>query len=414
MPDVADILEEGLPPERLGLLRAAGVASSARGVGLYLVGGAVRDILMRQRPLDLDLAAVGATLGSVEALAADLGGRIAATSQFHTYKVEIKGTTVDLAMARRESYASPGALPTVEPGSIEQDLARRDFSINAAAVSLERGTWGRLLDPHRGQQDIADRQLRVLHGESFRDDATRILRAIRYSCRLGFRVEETTHQLMARDLPYLDTIGGDRVRHELQRIAEEDSATSMLGQAVRLDVMKAVYPSMDPEPGLMERLQAADLGTGPERGRLFFALLAYTVPSRSIEGLIARLGLSASMARVVRDVGVVRACLVGLREPQLRWSRVNLLMGPCDATAVRACAMAVDDPEVARRLETYLVEKRPVRTLLGGDDLIRLGVSRSPEVGRILDDLLAARLDGLLSSSQDEEAFVKDRLESTS
>ena len=181
-------IERYLAPAQLDLLRRASDSASQHGVALYLVGGSVRDMLLGVRPADLDLVAEAATTEFASQLAMDVGGEVVARSQFQTSKLVVGDMQIDVAMARTETYARPGALPAVSPGSIQEDLKRRDFSANAIAVSLDAGDWGRLLDPLGGARDLELRQIRVLHAGSFVDDATRILRAVRYATRLGFPV----------------------------------------------------------------------------------------------------------------------------------------------------------------------------------------------------------------------------------
>ena len=227
MSSIADQLERRLAPDRLHLLRRAAAIAARRGARLYLVGGAVRDVLLGGSPTDLDVVADGAFAGLPDALASGLGGRVIARSQFDTAKLAVDDLTLDLARARTESYARPGALPDVRPGTMREDLTRRDFSVNAMAFSLTEGDWGVLLDPHGGAADLRARLIRVLHPGSFVDDATRILRAVRYAGRLGFEIESATRGLLERDLRRLDTISGDRLRRELALLLAEDEVAHL-------------------------------------------------------------------------------------------------------------------------------------------------------------------------------------------
>ncbi|MCH7746149.1 MAG: hypothetical protein IIC84_08765, partial [Chloroflexi bacterium] len=178
MPNAAPILNDRLSPVQTRLLERAGRVSSQHGVALYLVGGAVRDAMLGRQTIDLDLSMVSADPAFASVLAHGLNGQVVASSRFGTSKLQIGGIVIDLAMARSETYAHPGALPSVAPGSIDEDLARRDFSINAMAVSLSPDSWGDLLDPFDGRRDLQRRLIKVLHPGSFVDDATRILRAV--------------------------------------------------------------------------------------------------------------------------------------------------------------------------------------------------------------------------------------------
>ena len=410
MTDVAPILEQRLHPAQLRPLRAASDFAQRQGVELYLVGGAVRDLLLGQTAIDLDLSVVGSGPDFSTDLTRELGGEVASHSQFGTSKVELGDATIDLAMARSESYSRPGALPTVAPGSIESDLARRDFSINALAVSLMPDSWGQLLDPHGGESDIRAGAIRVLHDGSFRDDATRVLRAIRYARRLGFSLESATEKLMARDVHYLETISGERVRNEVRRIFSEQQAASMLDMAQRLGVLSAIYPPLGLDEPLLAKLELVPPGAADERELLFLALLAWSMPSDSHSGFITRLAMDTQWAAVVRDTGSVRDAFPELGTADLRASQLRDLLLPYDLNAVMACAMATGDRLVAERLELYHRELRHVRPSLDGNDLIALGVPQGPTVGRLLAELMAGRLDGLLTSREDEQELVLRRV----
>src|SRR5215207_1049622 len=184
---------------------------------VYLVGGAVRDLLLGRPRADVDLVVVG----DAAALAERLGGAAAEHERFGTVKVEVEGHEIDIATARSESYPTPGALPVVAPADdIEADLGRRDFTINAMAIPIDGEA--RLVDPHGGEGDLKEGVLRVLHPRSFEDDPTRAIRAARYAARLNFRLEPETEKLLrATDL---STVSADRRRAELERLAGEGSA----------------------------------------------------------------------------------------------------------------------------------------------------------------------------------------------
>ena len=411
MSNVAPIMERRLAPSQLHTLRLAFSASERHGVEPFLVGGTVRDLLLGGQPADLDLSVVGGTPEFVDALAHELDAQIVARSQFGTSKLKIGDTVIDLATARKESYAHPGALPTVSPGSIQEDLARRDFSINAMAVSLSSQMWGDLLDPFNGQRDLQDGLIRVLHAGSFVDDATRILRAIRYAQRLGFRLEPATEELIRRDLIHLDNIKGDRIRHELERIFCEQRVAPILEAARELGVLTAIYPPLTVGDSMLAKLQKVGPAPANENALLCISLLAFSLPTGDEAGLIARLNMDTRWAKVVRDTVSIRDVSHELNSPRLRPSQLYYLLDGLDAMAIRGCAIATDEPLVAQRLGLYQEELRHVKPYLNGDDLIALGVPEGPMVGKLLAEILSARLDGLLSSVEEERQFVTRRLE---
>src|SRR3972149_4491725 len=216
--EILSFLEKKWPPRLWDLVKGAGEAAWGRGMALFLVGGAVRDVLLGRPSLDLDLVAEGSALE----LLSSLGWEGARTyPRFGTAKLEGKGWTLDLASARREVYPRPGALPRVTQGSLNEDLWRRDFTINAMAVALAPPSLGELVDPFDGRADLEAGLLRVLHPKSFQAEATRMLRGVRYAGRFGFRLEGETERLLRRDLAHLDAISGGRLRRELGHILRE-------------------------------------------------------------------------------------------------------------------------------------------------------------------------------------------------
>ena len=245
-------------------------------VPIYLVGGAVRDLLMDKPVVDLDITVERDASAVAHALAAKLSGRVVYRSQFGTFKVEMTGESVDLVTSRRETYRRPGALPTVSPSSIDDDLQRRDFTINAMALRLAPEPVV-ILDPCKGQDDIRSRTIRVLHDGSFRDDATRMLRAIRYEQRLSFRLSHETEALLMSSVSYLDTISGDRLRREMSIIFKEEKASTILLRAARLGLLAALYRHLPSEEELERRLSAIQASAHTGNPRSYLALLAGTM-----------------------------------------------------------------------------------------------------------------------------------------
>ena len=415
MSNVASTLDQFLTPSQLRLARLAGEESERVQADLFLAGGTVRDLFLGAAPHDLDLSFVGDPDDVPSRIAPALDARIVARSQFGTFKLEIgkldaEREVIDVAMARRETYEHPGALPTVAPGSIDDDLARRDFSINAMAVGLTPAAWGELLDPFGGRDDVNSRVVRVLHAESFVDDPTRILRAVRYAARLGYRLDADTEGLIHRDLEYVRTLSGDRVRHELERIFREDRAMSVLELAQGLGVLRAIYPPLALIDTIRDRLREIHVEQTVENDLVLLSALTGGVPGAELAGLIARLNMSARWAGVVRDTGSVRDAFQHLAAPGIRPSRLHALLRKMDPAAIEGSILITDDPVVVESLGRFQSELRAVETLLDGDDLLALGLEEGPLVGQLLDDLLAAKLDGQLVTAEDEREFVIRRI----
>ncbi len=348
-------LVEALP----GIEALRGIAEI---VPAYLVGGAVRDLLLGIEGVDLDLAIEG----DLEALAGAPGFEIEREGLFLTGRLELGKLKIDVARTRAESYPQPGALPEVRPAPIAEDLARRDFTVNAMAFPLAAD--GELLDPHGGLGDLRAGMLRVLHDRSFIDDPTRALRAARYAARFGFELEAGTARLLAA--ADLSTVSDDRVQGELRRIAaEEDPA-----QAFRLIVDWELMPALDPEAPRRVAEVTRVASTPPwERwaDRELAVELAIVRPLPQIRELVS--------ATPERPSDAVR-----LAEP---WDPAQLLVARAQG---------------AEWLDRYAEEWRHVRLEITGEDLIADGIPEGPAIGRGLEAALSGKLDGELSGRDEE------------
>jgi len=369
----------------------------------YLVGGPVRDRLLGIPATDLDITVVGDAPRMAERLASQFGGRLTVHHRFGTATVDAAGVTIDLVTARRETYRSAGALPDVQPGDIEDDLARRDFTINAMAIPVA-GHESDLVDLHGGKRDLAAGLVRVLHELSFRDDPTRMLRAVRYAARFEFDIEPETADLMASALASgaMSTLTGDRLRHELARILQEPDPAATLRRADEAGVLRAIHPS----------LSAAHLpatSAMPHGPLTWVAALAWPLSAAEAGSLTARLNAPSDWERVISDAVRVRRLSPQLSDPRtdaVRPSEVCGLLDGLAPDALRAAMMLAPTP-AANRIDRYLGEWWTVAPRLRGDDVLALGVPAGPAVGEALRALRRARLDGVTRSRADEEEMAR-------
>jgi tRNA nucleotidyltransferase (CCA-adding enzyme) len=382
-------------------------AACRRGLSLYLVGGSVRDLFLERPNLDVDLVAEGDTAALAEEVAATVGARLVVHSRFGTASLHSPDIRLDLARAREERYERPGALPTVRSADIESDLARRDFTVNAMALGLAGAAAGRLLDPHDGQRDLAARRLRVLHDRSFQDDATRILRGLRYEGRLALRLEAATRRLLVRDLSCLNTISGPRLRRELLAILADERPDPILARAQTLGVLAALHPALSFDHWRAAAFEAARRRAVAPLAEVYLCLLAFGAPADQVEDAIRRLALHGAWERGLRDVLRLREEAPRLAEPGLRPSQAAAILEPLAAAAVAACALLEARATVRRRLWQYLERWRYQRPALRGRDLQALGVDPGPLMGQLLTRLRAARLDGEVRTREDEVALVR-------
>ena len=330
----------------------------------YLVGGAVRDLLLGHPRTDVDLVVEG----DAAALAERLGGASAEHERFGTAKAEVDGHEVDVASARTEAYPEPGALPVISPAEgIEQDLARRDFTVNAMAIPLQGEV--RLIDPHGGEDDLERGLLRVLHDRSFVDDPTRAIRAARYAARFRFALEPHTEQLLRR--ADLTTVSADRRRAELERLAAEERACEgfeLIGEWGLIDLRPNGLQLMEAVGELLKTPHWAEV-VPRER-----ALVAAALGPPGAEEVLA------SMWAPSPGEGVETA---ERRDP------VELAL---------ARAMGAD------WLDRYLTSWRKIELEIDGDDLIAAGIEQGPAIGRGLRAARHKKLEGEIRGRDEELA----------
>jgi len=214
-----------LNAKSLALVRSIGDLAQGQGMAAYLVGGSVRDLMLKQLNIDLDITVEGQGMRLAERFAAGYHGT--AVTRYPAFKTATvlltDGTLIDFATARSETYVQGGAFPAVAPSGIKEDLFRRDFTVNAMAIAINPKKWGKVTDPFHGMADLRAKRIRVLHEKSFLDDPTRILRAARFKARLGFRIEAKTLKLLksAIKIKVLDTIKPQRYLKDFNKILKE-------------------------------------------------------------------------------------------------------------------------------------------------------------------------------------------------
>ena len=405
--DLSRQIEEYLPRPLLKLVKQISRQGAKLDQKVYLVGGVVRDLLLGYPNFDLDLVVEGDAVKLAQQVTETGQARLLAHKRFGTAKLKYDDFTLDLATARKETYARPGALPAVTPGTLIDDLIRRDFSINAMAMSLTTDNYGQLIDPYQGKNDLEHRLIRVLHSRSFSDDATRILRGVRYEQRFGFEFEAQTADLLERDIPMLDTISGDRIRHELELILKEQRPERAIERLGELGVLARINSSLKGDGWIADKFdRARRLKKPAQLPSLFFCLLIHSFDEKDIEQLLVRLNIPAKLSRAMSDTVRLKTRLPLLDKPSLKPSEVYYLLTEYEPLAIQTDAIATESPTVRRSLQLFLTKLRYVRTALDGEDLKKLGVSPGPEMGRVLRMLHKAKLDGEVCTRADEKKLA--------
>jgi tRNA nucleotidyltransferase (CCA-adding enzyme) len=460
-------LETALPAARLALLQAVAEQAHRQHAALYIVGGFVRDLMLDRPSLDFDLVVEGDAILLARSMAEKYGGKVTSHTRFGTAKwfvAEVRASltgslerqthreeavlhsgaldgqaftpadlpdTLDFITARTEFYPHPTALPMVERGSIKLDLHRRDFTINTLALRLDGSHYGELHDYWGGLADLHQGIVRCLHSLSFVDDPTRMLRAVRFEQRFGFRIEVRTLQLIHEARTLLDRTSGDRIRHELDHILEEAQTSSMLARLDELKLLQSIHPDLHWDTWLQEKTRLVknlDLENewqhwaDPElaenrlnqeslpqlRRQLFYILWLIRLPQKTVEEAAARLKFSRNTANSILSAWKLRRELPEL--VKLRPSQVVGRLEEVSDLAMYAVYQAVDDSSERELLERYSREWRKQLPITTGHDLLARGLSSGPEFRTILTMLRDAWLDGKISSVEEEKGFLEEIL----
>jgi tRNA nucleotidyltransferase (CCA-adding enzyme) len=364
----------------------------------------------------VDIAVEGDAIALASRLGEELGGRCRRHEQFGTAVVLYgEGEHIDVVTARSEVYAAPGVLPAVEPGTITDDLRRRDFTINAMAASLKAADFGRLVDPFGGRTDLEAGVIRVLHERSFIDDPTRIFRAIRYENRYGFRLDDGSASLAraAVEAGLVGELSGARVRDELVALLTEEEIEHSIRRLAELGADRAVNPHLaaDEEAvrlALRLRGLKGELHVEAPDWRLRLAVLARRMPADELAGWLEHLKLRRRDAEQIESAVALAPQLVErLSGAEPDPAEIVALAEPHAPDAPLFALALADVPA----LRDYFTRLRTIRLDIDGNDLAALGLGESPQVGEVLQELRRRKLRGELETRDAELAAARELID---
>ncbi len=408
-------------------LEAAELADS-QGWTLYLVGGCVRDLLLGAGHVDVDLVVEGDAMAFACRCARTFGGRCVTHRRFGTATLEAPdGLKVDMATTRRETYERPGALPRVERGTIRDDLLRRDFTINAMAMALNKASFARLIDFCGGENDLRRRRIRVLHPNSFIDDPTRIVRAVRFEERLGFRCERRTAQWLRAAVAKkaLFTVGKHRLRDELVLLFQEPRPFGYLRRLYDTARYGYISPRLRFHRVWRRRFDRAAEAMrwfeerSAHRRRLeahavFMSLFFFVLPVKELEAVCRAFAFRRSESEHIltlrRQAQRIKKIL---SRKEVRSSVVYRALEPLSYEVILSLLALFDNKHLCRHIEDFFLFFNGQRIHLGGQDLRAMGLEPGPDYRCILDKLLLARLDGRIKTKEEEVAWARRFMEKT-
>lgn len=405
------------------MLERIGREADRRGLRAYAVGGFVRDLILRRVNLDLDVVVEGQVAAMAKSLARALGARLTLYSQFGTATLVFPdGRRVDLAMARVEEYPQPGALPVVRPGSIRDDLFRRDFTINAMAMEINKKNFGQLVDLYNGWKDLHEKKIRVLHRQSFIDDPTRVLRAVRFEQRFRFKMDAATLKLLKAALTHgaVARVKPERYFDEFRKILKEQEPVPALLRLSRLgglDFFKTGYVlNARMLAGIQRQIKIISRNSIYKKKDwyyVYFMALAGSLPLAQQQSVFARFNLTREERNGLQSLAIVEQTVAALRSPRLKSSQVYQILRPLDPETICFIRATTSVNIVALHIDSFFLKLNSVRTDIDGDDLRKLGLNEGKEIGQILARLLYAKLDrpslDRRAQRRMAEQFIKDQ-----
>jgi len=418
---------QGIPPEQKALLQLVSDAAAARSLPVYIVGGFVRDLFLARPTSDLDLVVVGDAIPFARSLAAQFGGKVTVHARFGTAQwflpeallkqgpVPVSSTPVpvvlDLISARSETYPHAAVLPTVRRASLDEDLRRRDFTINTLALRLDGDHFGEVRDNLNALQDLHTGVVRVLHPASFTDDPTRIFRAVRYEQRYGFHLARETLNLIPAARPLIDNLSPKRLHHELDLILEEENAASMIKRLADLKILRVVHPALKWKPSARSRFSrgwdtAGTLASAPSRSALGWALWLMDVSKSDLAGIDKRLHFEAELRGMVQAASALLTVVKSFvgKKP----GHVVALLDGYPLTAITAVFLSMPSGPQRTILHEYLETWRHIKPRTTGHTLLKLGLPAGPVYQSILWRLREAWINGDVKTDAEERELLKE------
>jgi len=408
-----------LDQERYRIVRVIGRQAQKLGLKAYLVGGIVRDLILKRPNLDLDIAVEGDNFALVARMAKLLKARPVIHQVYKTATLyDKKGRRIDFAGARWETYARPGALPTVRAGSLKDDLLRRDFTVNALALSIHPDSFGALIDVCGGLEDLSKGRIRVFHDKSFIDDPTRILRAVRFEERLAFRLEAKTKKLLQEALnkrAYL-TVTAPRYFVEFKKILMEDDPCAPLQRLLRLNAVQIAGVTIRPRwerlkvlYNRMKQLKTYSFYRNYERWWLLYLMAVLEdVQTGSLKRLLKEIQIKKEYEKAILVSQEAARIKKTLSKKILTNSQIYKILKkyPSDTILyVHACA---SHDRVHQRIERYLKDLCRMSLRISGHDLKRLGVPSGQRIGFVLKEVLYRKMDSNLRTKSQELKAAKE------
>ena len=420
--NMAALLKERLPQKVIKLLKNFGQTADMLGYNVYLVGGLVRDVLLRRENLDVDIVIEGDGIKFAHEFAEHYDARVRSHPKFGTAVLIFPdGFKVDVATARMEYYESPGAPPIVETSSLKLDLYRRDFTVNTLAIKLNKRNYGILIDYFGAQEDIKEKVLRVLHNLSFVEDPTRVLRAIRFEQRFGFKIGKLTLALVKNAVKTncFKDVSGRRLFLELKLILKEQDPVKAIERMNEFDMLQLISPKIRLSEGLRSLLEEIRkvlawynllyLEEPLKPWKVYWHGLCTPLDAKALRALAQRMGiLDMKDGRFISQRQDEEKLMDSLYKFSGDNYRLYTLLLPYGTETLLYLMAKTGNENIRRLISNYFTRLKGIKTQLRGKDLVRMGLEPGPVFKKIFDSLMEARLNNLIKTREDEVRFVQE------
>jgi len=413
-----------LPKWLIKVIDDLGELADKHNIKTYLVGGFVRDMLLKYPNLDIDVVVEGDGITFAKKVVKKFDGRIRPHKKFGTAVVVLPNDFhIDFTSARSEYYEHPAALPSVENSSIYQDLYRRDFSVNSMAIALNKKNFGQILDFFGGQRDILEKRIKIMHNLSFIEDPTRIFRAVRFEQRYGFCMDSQTENLArnAIGMKLVDELTTSRVREELVALFSESKSWRVVMRLDNLKALRTVHPQLKSTPYVIKRLKeiqssfyklSDEFSQKPLLWIVNMIGLFYDIPLNEAEKWCSKMKMKKKFAdKIIQGVSEIKDRVKSLKRKKIKNSQIYKILNELYSESIIVIYALF--PNVGNKIEKYINELKDVKISCTGQDLINIGFKPSPFFKEVLNSLLEAKLDGLIKDKNDEILFIKNEMNKT-
>lgn len=397
----------------LRIIRTIGKEADRRQMSAYVVGGIVRDIILKRENLDLDISIEGDAIVLAQALAKRAEARLTVYKQFKTASLQWPGgIRVDLATVRKERYLHPGALPIVRTGTLREDLLRRDFTINAMAIAINANCFGQLTDTFGGLKDLVNKKIKALHDRSFIDDPTRILRAVRFEQRLNFRIERQTLLGIKSSLQknIVKNVKPPRYFSEFRKILCENDPIKPLRRLHRLkgfcflhSRIEICFQGLSGIHGRIQKLKKKSLYAEYDSWWLiYFIELIAKSDERVIKNILGKFHFLKVERKSIQQSREAGDTIKNLSVKNLSASHIYQILKPLTGESIIYLRLCASSALVYRRIDRYLSRDICVKLQINGEDLKKIGVPSGFKMGKVLECVLYSKIDREVRTKRDE------------